>query len=113
VVKTAGGQHRLSNRLRKRGRDLAKQTDTSRDPFIERIAYLVARWGLVAPAIAFLEANKPLSFVGSHALLMFQPITDLFVARELSMDLATLLADRDRVELLLVRLETVKAEHRD
>jgi hypothetical protein len=44
---------------------------------------------------------------------MFQPITDLFVARELSMDLATLLADRGRVELLLATLETVRAEHKD
>ena len=92
---------------------MAKQVDTSGDPFIERIAHLIARWGLVTPAIAFLEANKPLSFVGSQALLMFQPITDLFVARELSMDLATLLADRDRLELLLARLETVKVAHKE
>ena len=103
---------RFESALRKRWRDLAKQVDTSGDPFIERIAHLIARWGLVTPAIAFLEANKPLSFVGSQALLMFQPITDLFVARELSMDLATLLADRDRLELLLARLETVKVEHK-
>jgi hypothetical protein len=80
---------------------------------MERIAHLIAQWGLETPAIAFLEANKPLSFVGSQALLMLQPIADLFVGRELSMDLATLLADRDRVELLLARLETVKAEHKE
>jgi hypothetical protein len=77
------------------------------------VAHLIARWGLVTPAITFLEANKPLSFVGSQALLMFQPITDFFVARELSMDLATLLADRDRLELLLARLETVQTEHKE
>jgi hypothetical protein len=93
--------------------DLEKQMDTSRDPFVERVAHLIARWGLVTPAITFLEANKPLSFVGSQALLMFQPITDFFVARELSMDLATLLADRDRLELLLARLETVQTEHKE
>ena len=93
--------------------DLAKQMDTSGDPFVERVAHLIARWGLVTPAIVFLEANKPLSFVGSQALLMFQPITDSFVARELSMDLATLLADRDRLESLLARLETMKAEHKE
>lgn len=80
---------------------------------MERMAHLIARWGLVTPAITFLGANKPLSFVGSQALLMFQPITDFFVARELSMDLATLLADRDRLDMLLARLETVEAEHKD
>ena len=93
--------------------ELAKQVDTSRDPLVERMAHLIARWGLVTPAITFLGANKPLSFVGSQALLMFQPITDFFVARELSMDLATLLADRDRLDILLARLETVKAEHKE
>jgi hypothetical protein len=35
------------------------------------------------------------------------------VARELSMDLATLLADRDRLELLLAELETVKVAHKE
>ena len=92
---------------------MAKQADTSGDPFVERMAHLISRWGLVTPAIAFLEANKPLSFVGSQAMLMFQPITDFFVTRELSMDLATLLADRDRLELLLARLETAKTERRE
>lgn len=92
---------------------LAKQDITSKDPLVERTAHLIARWGLVTPAITFLEANKPLSFVGSQFLLMLQPITDLFIARELSMDLVTLLADRDRLDTLLARLETVEREHKD
>jgi hypothetical protein len=86
-----------------------KQMDTSKDQLVERITHYVARWGLVTPAITFLEANKPLSFVGSQALFMLQPITDFFVARELSTDLATLLGDRDRLEKLIARLETVEA----
>jgi hypothetical protein len=87
--------------------------DKPGDPLIERIAHLVIRWGLVTPAIAFLEVNKPLSFVGSQALLMLQPITDLFVTRELSTDLSRLLADRDRLELLLARLETVETGQKE
>jgi hypothetical protein len=85
-----------------------EEMETSTDPLVERLAQLIAGWGLVAPAIAFLEANKPLSFVGSQALLMLQPMADLFVARELTMDLAGLLADRDRLELLINRLGTVE-----
>jgi hypothetical protein len=46
-------------------------------------------------------------------LLMLQPITDFFVARELTSDLVTLLADRSRVEQLVARLERVGAENRD
>ena len=80
--------------------------ETSCDALVERLAHLIDRWRLATPAILFLEANKPLSFVGSQALLMFQPMTDLFMARELTTDLAALFADRDRLEALITRLET-------
>ena len=85
----------------------------SGDLLIERVAGLIARWGLVTPAITFLEANKPFSFVGSQALLMLQPITDLFVARELTTDLVALLADRDRLEKLIARLESAEKESKE
>ena len=78
--------------------------DQSADLFVERLARLITRWGLATPAILFLEANKPLSFVGSQALLLFQPMTDLFMAPELTADLAALFADRDRLETLISRL---------
>jgi hypothetical protein len=87
--------------------------DTSRDQLVERIAHIIARWGLVTPAITFLEANKPLSFVSSQALLMLQPLTDFFVTRELSADLVTLLADRKRLEKLVARLEMVEARREE
>jgi hypothetical protein len=75
------------------------------DVLVERLARLVDRWGLATPAIFFLEANKPLSFIGSQALLLLQPMTDLFMAPELTADLAALFADRDRLESLISRLE--------
>jgi hypothetical protein len=81
--------------------------DTPADLLVERLARLITRWGLVTPAITFLEANKPISFAGSQALLMLQPISDFFVARELTTGLVMLLADRDRLEQLVARLETV------
>jgi len=84
--------------------------EPSTDRLVERLSRLIAGWGLVAPAIAFLEANKPLSFVGSQALLMFQPITSFFITRELTDNLVVLLADRDRLEQLVARLETVRSE---
>jgi hypothetical protein len=84
--------------------------NTSGDVLVERLTGTIARWGLVAPAIAFLEANKPLSFVGSQALLMLQPVVDMFIARELTSDLADLLADRKRLERLLDSLATVEGK---
>ncbi len=83
-----------------------RETPAARDALIERLAHLVDRWGLVTPAIFFLEANKPLSFVGSQALLLLQPMTDLFMAPELTADLAALFADRGRLETLISRLES-------
>jgi hypothetical protein len=82
--------------------------DKSTDPLVERLVYLIARWGLATPVIAFLEANKPLSFVGSQALLMIQPMTDLFGASEQTKDFAVLLADRDQVGRLIASLEAVE-----
>jgi hypothetical protein len=76
------------------------------DALVERLARLIGRWRLATPAVVFLEANKPLSFIGSQALLMLQPMTDLFMARDLTADLAALFADRERLETLITRLET-------
>ncbi len=82
-----------------------RDRETPGDALVERLAHLIGRWRLAAPAVLFLEANKPLSFVGSQALLMLQPMMDLFVAPELTADLAVLFADRDRLETLITRLE--------
>jgi hypothetical protein len=83
--------------------------ETSRDPLVERLVNLIDRWGLVAPAIAFLEANKPLGFVSGQALLMLQPVADLFVTREITTDVAALLSDRSRLERLISSLESVES----
>jgi len=82
-----------------------RDLETPGDALVERLARLVGRWGLTTPAIFFLEANKPLSFIGSQALLLLQPMTDLFMTPELTADLAALFADRDRLETLISRLE--------
>ena len=80
--------------------------ETSAATLAEQWASRIVRWRLATPAILFLEANKPLSFVGSQALLMLQPVMDLFVTRELTTELATLLANRDQLEALITHLES-------
>ncbi len=82
------------------------ETSGAGDALVERLVRLVDRWGLATPAVFFLEANKPLSFIGSQALLLLQPMTDLFMAPQLTADLAALFADRDRLETLISRLES-------
>jgi len=76
-----------------------------RDLFIERLAQKISSWGLVAPAVFFLEANKPFSFIGSQALLFFQPLLGFLLGDEVVGGYAQLFEDQDNVERLLHLLE--------
>ena len=53
-----------------------------RDLLVERLAQKIYSCGLTAPAILFLEANKPFSFIGSQALLFFQPLLGFLLGDE-------------------------------
>jgi len=76
-----------------------------RDELIERLVSQLDAWGMVAPALMFLEANKPLSFLGSQMILLSQPVLGLIWDDKLLGDYALLLEDRDNIERLLCRLE--------
>ena len=76
-----------------------------RDLFIERLAQKISSWGLVAPAVFFLEANKPFSFIGSQALLFFQPLLGFLLGDEVIGGYAQLFEDQASVERLLHLLE--------
>jgi hypothetical protein len=76
-----------------------------RDLLIDRLAQKVSRWGLTAPAILFLEANKPFSFIGSQALLFFQPLLGFLLGDEVIGGYAQLFEDQANVERLLQLLE--------
>jgi hypothetical protein len=72
---------------------------------IERLVSQLDAWGMVAPALMFLEANKPLSFLGSQMILLSQPVLGLIWEDKLLGDYALLLEDRENVERLLCHLE--------
>ena len=76
-----------------------------RDLLIEKLAQKVSRWGLTAPAILFLEANKPFSFIGSQILLFFQPLLGFMFGDEVIGGYAQLFEDQANVEQLLQLLE--------
>ncbi len=82
--------------------------ETRRNALIERVALRVEAAGMSAPAIAFLEVNRPLAFVGSQMLLVAQP---LFAPLLASLDgWIDILEDRGSVERLIRRLERGPAE---
>ncbi|MCG2767164.1 MAG: hypothetical protein ABIK79_17100 [Chloroflexota bacterium] len=67
---------------------------------IEKVARRVERWGLVTPAVLFLELGKPLSFVGSQILLLAQPLWGPVASQY-----ADLFEDPRSLDQLLARLE--------
>lgn len=82
-----------------------------RDEIIEAIARKVQQFGMVVPAIFFLEMNKPLSYIGGQAMHFFAPIASiLFSTFE---DYAYFFDDRNNVELLIQRLEALAQEEEE
>ncbi len=76
-----------------------------RDEMIEALASRIDALGLSTPAILMLEAHKPLSFLGSQALLLMQPLLSLVFDPTASQTYAALLEEGENVELLIRRLE--------
>ena len=79
---------------------------------VERLATAVVERRLETPAILLLESTKPLAFLGSQTLHFFEPMVSTFVDRPEYSVVTRLLEDRDKVEALLRRIETLAAEHR-
>ncbi|MBU0495182.1 MAG: hypothetical protein KKA73_00895 [Chloroflexi bacterium] len=84
-----------------------------RDELLEDLARRVHGWGLVTPAILFLVAHKPLSFVGSQFLLLAQPLLGLVLPDPLIGEAALLLEQEENVDRLIERLETLAADPKE
>lgn len=76
-----------------------------RDEILMAIAKKVEKYNLITPAILFLQMGKPLSFVGSQAVLFSAPIAGAFIDERLIEDFGQVMADRENVERLLTLLE--------
>ena len=76
-----------------------------RQQLIEGLADWIKRRGLTLPAMILLETHQPLSFIGSQALLFFQPFLGFLVNDEIIREYAVLFEDRTSVEWLLQHLE--------
>ena len=73
--------------------------------FVEKAAQKISELGLATAAILLLEAHKPLSFIGSQALLVAQPMLNLFLPQHLIGHTIELLADESQLEQLITSLE--------
>lgn len=80
--------------------------------FIDRLAGLLSARGLTVPAIVALESMKPFTFVGSQALVFFDPVVKLFLEIKDYPRFIALLEDREKVEELILALEAREEERR-
>jgi len=71
------------------------------------IGQKIARRGMAAPAIFFLELYKPLSTLVYSAALFSQPLLGAIFGRELIEQAKELLKSRQNIEALIVELENL------
>ena len=79
-----------------------------RQELIERFARRVAQMGMTAPAILFLEAYKPLSFLGAQLLWVSGPFLNLLIDPTDLHDFTVLVQDDAGTEALIARLESIQ-----
>jgi len=87
-------------------RELAPERKTE---MIEKAACVLVAKGLAAPAAFFLEMHKPLSIIGANLVLLGTPFLAAFVGWRFCDELAFFLMERENLELLLRRVEELRA----
>ncbi len=73
---------------------------------LRQLALAIARRRMVAPAILFLESLRPLSYVGSQAMLFLRPFLTPLLNTERYDRLAEILERREGIEALVQAIES-------
>jgi hypothetical protein len=113
-----GERERLLDNAEPAGTD-----DRARELFA-RLADWVVQRRMAAPAILFLESHRPLSFIGSQALIAASPIVSFFepffrglLGKNYSHAdyrlFAELMEDRDNLERLVIEIERKSQEAKE
>ncbi len=77
---------------------------------LAKISDQIVKRKLTVPAIMFLESVKPLSFIGSQALVFLQPIVQAVLNRKEYDELTLMMENRENVEKLLCEIEKQEAD---
>lgn len=88
-------------------RDDAAGPDGAID-LIERLAQRVVALHMAPPAIFFLESSKPLTYIASQALIVFEPIVQAIFSFREYREFQRLMEDRANVERLIERIEDLE-----
>ncbi|HUT32088.1 MAG TPA: hypothetical protein VNE39_01295 [Planctomycetota bacterium] len=74
---------------------------------LAQLALAIARRRMVGPAILFLESLRPLSYIGSQAMLFLRPFLTPLLNAERYDRLAEILERREGIEALVKAIERV------
>lgn len=83
------------------------------DEFAQKIAEAVFARRMSVPVIMALEMAKPLSFLSYSSLVIFGPVLEMIFDPGKMEKLQAVIADRDRIEKLIVTLETLEQGKKD
>ncbi|MDX9858856.1 MAG: hypothetical protein RBT76_13775 [candidate division Zixibacteria bacterium] len=76
---------------------------------LDKVAFQVVKRGMTVPAIVFLESIKPLNYIGSQAMVFFEPIVQtVFNWRDYDA-LRLVLERRESIEILIQKVEAEDA----
>jgi hypothetical protein len=84
---------------------MEKDRELLEEELLKRIADRIKRMGLQVPAILFLEAHKPLAFIGGQALFFSAPFLGLLFGFQNVSLFADILSRPGGMERLLRKLE--------
>ena len=87
----------------------AEVTPEERDRILDRVAQEVTRRRLEVPAGLALELHRPLTFLGSQALIVFTPLLGPAFGLENLQKVSKLLEDRANLDRLMDRIEDLAA----
>jgi hypothetical protein len=86
-----------------------KALPAEEEAVLEKVAHKVVDRRMAVPAIVFLESVKPLNFIGSQALVFFEPIVQtLFNFKDYD-TFRCALEKRESIEILLLKIEEYDA----
>ncbi len=77
---------------------------------IEKVAQKVVERRLSVPAILFLESVKPLNYIGSQAMVFFEPVVQTIFNFKDYNTLRSALEKRESIEILLQKIESLDAD---
>ncbi len=72
---------------------------------LDKLAKKVVYWKMTVPAIMALESVKPLNYIGSQAMVFFEPIVQSIFNLKDYDTLRQMLERRETLEMLLLRVE--------